>query len=71
MSKKAYRKRKQPGKNPVERTILVLVLVITLGSFGMLIYSHLTETDGTIWLQILISVLTGMGGFLIGTNRSK
>jgi len=71
MGKKGRHKTKNPGKNPFERTILALVLVITLGSFAMLIYAFLAEIDGTIWLSILVSMLTGMGGYLVGSNRTK
>lgn len=54
-----------------ERGILACFLVVVLGSFGMLVYSFITELDVIIWITILASIFSGIGGFTVGVNRPK
>jgi len=54
-----------------ERGILACFLVIVLGSFGMLVYSFILELDVIIWITILATIFSGIGGFTFGVNRQR
>ncbi len=54
-----------------ERLILQVLLIIWIGSFAMMIYSFIMKENGTIWEVTFASILSAMGGFLIGVNRPK
>lgn len=54
-----------------ERGILACFLVVVLGSFGMLVYSFIFELEVAIWITILASIFSGIGGFTFGVNRQK
>jgi len=66
------------GKNPrikklseEERVVLYVLLIICLGSFAMMIYSFIIKEDSNIWHVMFASIVSAMGGFLIGANRRK
>lgn len=54
-----------------ERISIAIFLVLTLGSFVMMIVSFFAEKDSKIWEILLASLIAMMAGFLYGVNRTK
>jgi len=54
-----------------ERISITIFLVLTLGSFVMMIISFFSEKDSKIWEIMLASLISMMAGFLYGVNRTK
>lgn len=54
-----------------ERISVAIYLVLTLGSFAMMIVSSFTHQSAAIWYGLLASLISMMAGFLYGVNRPK
>lgn len=54
-----------------ERISIAIFLVLTLGSFVMMIVSFFAGKDSKIWEIMLASLISMMAGFLYGVNRTK
>jgi len=52
-----------------ERAGLAIILILTIGSFIMMIVSFFMQQDSTIWMTTLLTTLSFIGGLLVGSNR--
>ena len=63
------RKRLEKKLSAYERAGLIVLLILTVGSFVMMVVAFLMKEDTSIWTAVLSTTLAFVGGLLVGSNR--
>ena len=63
------RKRLEKKLSAYERAALVVLLILSVGSFFMMAVAFFMKEDVTVWAGVLSSTLAFVGGLLVGSNR--
>lgn len=63
------RKRLEKKLSAYERAGLLVLLILSVGSFAMMIVAFMMKEDTSIWTAVLSTTLAFVGGLLVGSNR--